>query len=176
MKMLRLANPFPRLVLQAHTAEELMTPNPLSINQDATVRDAAVFLIAKGISAAPVIDYAGRPVGVVSLTDIVQHHNEEVEYIQKDADTETGVELALPAGEKAAGGFLLVSPERTAVHQIMTPGIFRVWAHTPARQVIAEMLALKAHRLFVVDNSGVLVGVISTLDVLRQLEPGGNSG
>jgi CBS-domain-containing membrane protein len=28
-----------------------------------------------------------------------------------------------------------------------------------------------AHRLFVVDNAGVLVGVISALDVLRHLRP-----
>jgi CBS domain-containing protein len=48
-----------------------MTPNPVSVGQLTTVRDAAAFLTAKGISAAPVIDGAGRPVGVVSSTDIL---------------------------------------------------------------------------------------------------------
>jgi CBS domain-containing protein len=48
-----------------------MTPNPVSIGQLTTVRDAAAFLTSKGISAAPVIDGAGRPVGVVSSTDIL---------------------------------------------------------------------------------------------------------
>jgi predicted transcriptional regulator len=33
------------------------------------------------------------------------------------------------------------------------------------------MLGLKVHRLFVVDAAGVLVGVISALDVLRHLQP-----
>jgi CBS domain-containing protein len=61
----------PRLVLDARTAEDLMIPNPVSIGQLTTVRDAAAFLTAKGISAAPVIDGAGRPVGVVSSTDIL---------------------------------------------------------------------------------------------------------
>ncbi len=61
----------PRLVLDARTAEDLMTPNPVSIGQLTTVRDATAFLTAKGISAAPVIDGAGRPVGVVSSTDIL---------------------------------------------------------------------------------------------------------
>jgi hypothetical protein len=32
------------------------------------------------------------------------------------------------------------------------------------------MLALKVHRLFVVGGDGVLVGVISALDVLRALQ------
>jgi predicted transcriptional regulator len=31
------------------------------------------------------------------------------------------------------------------------------------------MLARKIHRLFVVDDNGVLVGVISPLDILRRL-------
>jgi predicted transcriptional regulator len=33
------------------------------------------------------------------------------------------------------------------------------------------MLNWKVHRLFVVDRDGVLVGVISALDVLRRLRP-----
>jgi predicted transcriptional regulator len=60
-----------RLVLAARTAADLMTPNPVSIGKHTTVRDAAAFLTGKGISAAPVIDAAGRPVGVVSSTDIL---------------------------------------------------------------------------------------------------------
>jgi predicted transcriptional regulator len=30
---------------------------------------------------------------------------------------------------------------------------------------------MKVHRLFVIDDTGVLVGVVSTLDILRQLQP-----
>jgi len=61
------------MVLGARTATDLMTPNPMSIRQSATVSEAATFLAGRGISAAPVIDEAGRPVGVVSSTDILIH-------------------------------------------------------------------------------------------------------
>ena len=61
----------PRLILDARTAADLMTPNPVSIGRETSVRDAATFLTARGISAAPVIDAAGRPVGVVTTTDIL---------------------------------------------------------------------------------------------------------
>jgi len=37
--------------------------------------------------------------------------------------------------------------------------------------VIEDMLGLRVHQLFVVDQDQVLVGVISTLDVLRHLRP-----
>ena len=52
----------------------------------------------------------------------------------------------------------------------MTPAVFSVTPQTPASKVVAEMLALHVHRLFVVDNTGVLVGVITALDVLRHLD------
>jgi CBS domain-containing protein len=48
-----------------------MTPNPVSINLNATVREAAGFLTGRGFSAVPVIGQAGRPLGVVSTTDLV---------------------------------------------------------------------------------------------------------
>jgi CBS domain-containing protein len=51
----------------------------------------------------------------------------------------------------------------------MTPAIFSVAPDTAASRVVEEMLALKVHRLFVVDSDGTLVGVITALDVLRHL-------
>lgn len=63
--------PAPLMVLDARTARDLMTANPVSIHQAATVGEAAAFLSGRGISAAPVIDEAGRPVGVVSGTDLL---------------------------------------------------------------------------------------------------------
>ena len=55
------------------------------------------------------------------------------------------------------------------LREIMTPVVFSVQPETRAARVVAEMLAMKVHRLFVVDDSGVLVGVISAVDVLRHL-------
>jgi CBS domain-containing protein len=47
--------------------------------------------------------------------------------------------------------------------------VFSVAPDTPAAKVVSEMLALRVHRLFVVDGDGVLVGVISALDVMKRL-------
>jgi CBS domain-containing protein len=59
------------MVLAAETAADLMTVNPKSIGHRATVEEATAFLAGRGISAAPVIDDAGRPLGVVSRTDVL---------------------------------------------------------------------------------------------------------
>lgn len=63
--------PAPRSVMAA----DVMTPNPKSISELASVRDAADFLMKHGVHTAPVIDEAGRPVGVVSRTDLLDFWN-----------------------------------------------------------------------------------------------------
>ena len=51
----------PPLVLKARTAADLMTPNPVSLRETATAREAAHFLTERGISAAPSSTRPGRP-------------------------------------------------------------------------------------------------------------------
>jgi CBS domain-containing protein len=129
-----------RLLLWAETAADLMMPNPMSIRADATVREATAVLTDHGYSAAPVIDEAGRPLGVVSRADILVHERQR------------------PA-------------EEALVQDIMTPAVFSVEPQTPAAKVVEQMLALRVHRLYVVEPDGTLVGVVSGLDILRHLRP-----
>ena len=146
----------PPLVLQACRAEELMTINPQSLRQDATVAEAAAFLSTRGFSAAPVIDKAGRPVGVVSRTDLLHHQGQKAVRL-----------LESPPGQ--GNGRTEVGCEST-VRDVMTPAVFCVHTDTPAEKLVDKLLALNVRRLFVVDNDGILVGVVSAFDVLRGLE------
>lgn len=139
MKTLKQRQPSTKLTLEARTAAQLMTPNPVSIGHLSSVREAAAFLTGRGISAAPVIDEAGLPIGVVSRSDILVR-------------------------QQAA------MMDRMPVHSIMTPAVFCVRLTTPATEVIATMVDLGIRRVFVVDDSGVLVGVVSAFDVLRKLD------
>jgi CBS domain-containing protein len=159
------------LCLEAETAADLMTPNPVSIPEEASVREAVSLLIDKGISAAPVIDAAGLPVGVLSRTDILTYDRERVEHPAPPGEFFEEGNLATDSGEVLPRGFQVECVDRTRVCDLMTPIVFSVNQHEPAWKVIHEMLALKVHRLFVVDDYGVLVGVISALDVLRYLRP-----
>jgi len=159
----------PRLALWAETAADLMMSNPMSIRADATVREAVEALTDHGFSAAPVIDEAGRPLGVVSRADILVHDRERaarpgVAYYERD-DLTTG------AGERLGPGFHVEAVDTTRVRDIMTPAVFSVRPTTPAAGVVEQMVELKVHRLYVVEEDGTLVGVITTLDVLRHLRP-----
>jgi predicted transcriptional regulator len=158
------------LTLNATTAAELMTPNPLSIRQNATVKEAAAFLSDRGISAAPVIDDAGRAVGVLSRTDIVVHYRQEPQFVTEFSEYYERTELTTRANEPLPAGFQVENVDPRQVRDIMTPVVLAVSLNDSARTVISQLEDKKVHRLFVLDGSDVLVGVISALDVLRRIQ------
>jgi CBS-domain-containing membrane protein len=130
------------LTLRAETAAELMNPGPVSLAAAATVAEATVFLTERAFGAAVVIDEAGHPIGVVTKTDVLVHARQH------------------------RGG---LEPDDTPVTEFMTPAVFSVRPETPARSVVEQLLALNVHHLFVADTAGVIVGVISPVDVLKKL-------
>jgi len=160
------------LRLHAVMADDVMTANPVSIREELTVHEAVIFLTERRISAAPVINEAGRPVGVVSEADILRHNREHADHLywvpQKDVDRE----LTLGSGEHLSGkSFEVEVPDVTLVKDIMNPVVYAVRRTTPIAEVVHQLLKRRIHRLFVVDEDNSLVGVITTLDILSRLAP-----
>jgi len=157
------------LTLACTTARELMTHNPISITSVSTLKRALSFLMDHQFSAAPVIDETGRAVGVISMTDIVRFIKKQDSPRFGRSEYYDSTWLDLPKdgyfGATVDGG------AETEVHDVMTPMVFSVTRETPAAQVIDAMLAENVHRLFVVDDVGVLVGVITTFDILKKMRP-----
>jgi CBS domain-containing protein len=100
-------------------------------------------LADRGVTAVVVIDDAGRPLGVLTATDVLIHQREK---------------LAKSRGQ-----------EPVMVRDMMTPAVFSVRIDTPVAPLIEQMVALNVHRLFVVDDGDTVVGVISALGVLRGI-------
>jgi CBS domain-containing protein len=131
------------LTLNAATAADIMNPGPVSIADSDTVPEAVAFLTERGFGAAVVIDEAGHPVGVVTKTDVLMHTRRR----------QPGLE-----------------PDDTPVTDVMTPAVFSVRPDTSAKSVVEQLLEVGVHHLFVKDAGGVIVGVISPVDVLRKLK------
>ena len=51
---------------------DVMTPNPVSIAESASLAEAAALLGSKEISGLPVVDASGSLVGVLSQTDLIR--------------------------------------------------------------------------------------------------------
>jgi len=150
------------MTLRAQTAEELMSPNPLSLRDDLTLKEAVAFLVDRNVSGAPVIDEAGRPVGVLTQSDVLVHDRESAEHLSP-YEVESGSPLS------SYEGFQIERVDATPVRELMTPAVFCVALDTPAGAVVEQLRQLNVHRVFVVDGDGVMVGVITAMDVLRHL-------
>jgi CBS domain-containing protein len=107
----------------------------------------------------------------LSQSDIVAYDRGKVDYVSTKAEYYEQVDLRNGHAAKCKEGFEIVDVDRTRVRDIMTPVVYSVKPDTPAYNVIEDMLGRKVHRLFVVDNDDVLVGVVSAFDVLRHLCP-----
>lgn len=87
--------------LESLRAGDMMTPNPISVRHGVSVRDAALFLDKRGVGAAPVVNDAGRAVGVLSRSDVLLAVN-------------AGVDTA-PVREVMTPSVIAVSPDATAL-------------------------------------------------------------
>jgi len=127
---------------------DLMQQPVVTVELDTPVRDAVVALTDDHISAVPVIDRAGRMVGVVSSTDILT--------AEAEAEDDTARESLFAA---------------TPVRDIMTSRPLTVSPETAVKDAAQQMLYAEVHRLFVVDEDRV-VGVLSTSDIVRAVATG----
>jgi CBS domain-containing protein len=145
------------------TARDVMTTEVVSVNPDTPTRQIARLLLEKGISAVPVVDDHGSPIGMVSEGDLIGRN---------DADREARRDwwLAMLAeGESLAPEFLshLRAQERTA-RDVMTAPI--VWVGEEAKiGEIARVLAAHRIKRVPVMRDGHVVGIVSRADLLRAL-------
>ena len=69
-------------------AREIMTPDPITISQDATIGEAARAMLDNKISGLPVVDGQGRMVGIITESDIfrivVQEWKEPAEGLHRE--------------------------------------------------------------------------------------------
>jgi tRNA nucleotidyltransferase (CCA-adding enzyme) len=149
------------------TARDLMTRPVRKLVSDATVRDAADFLLRWRISGAPVVDPHGRWVGVFTLNDIARHvQTRLVELPVVDPKEERTLETR----EEIPDGFHFEGFEDTRVGDLMTPGLYSVFPDATLEEVVRTMTDQRIHRVFVITEGGEIEGVITSMDVLKWME------
>jgi CBS domain-containing protein len=127
---------------------EVMTPKVKTITVDATVADAIDALTEWRISAMPVIERSGRPVGVISVREILR------------AESSWNGRLGGPASGQ------------TPVREIMAPWPPTVGPELDLREAADNMLYFDVQRLFVT-HEGALIGVVSQTDIVGAVARSG---
>ncbi len=147
-------------------ARDVMTPEVVSVRPDAPIRRVAALLRDKGISAAPVVDEKGAPIGMVSEGDLIGRDEAE-----REARRDWWLTL-LAEGEALSPDFLanLRSQERTA-REIMSSPVVTIGEETDLTEIARLLAAHRIKRVPVV-RDGRIVGIVSRADLVRALAAG----
>ncbi|GIW09087.1 MAG: membrane protein [Dehalococcoidia bacterium] len=135
-------------------ASDLMKRNVVTIRPDISLATAARILLRAGVNAAPVVNEAGRLVGMIGLKDI----------LRAPARSDLGVwatrYTSLTTRARAIA--------RTPVGHVMARRFVTVSPETPAAEVSALLINRERHPLPVVVE-GQVVGVIGRADVVAAV-------
>ena len=130
---------------------EVMSADITCAREDLGANELAKLLLSRGYQGAPVVDAEGHPTGVISLADLVD---------SLDATNSNPREL-LRERESALAG--------RKVGELMTPGAVVVSESASVVEAARLMAQRLIHRLPVVNSENEVVGVITSIDVLRWL-------
>ncbi|MFC3574492.1 CBS domain-containing protein [Streptomyces yaanensis] len=142
------------MTTQHSTVSEVMTRDVVTVRPDTSFKEITSVLSSHGISAVPVADEDGAPVGLVSEADLLRKQAEQPEkYGGQGAPPGWPHEKAKARAENAAG--LMTTPVATAHAD---------WSVTEAARAMDRH---HVKRLVVVDETDHIIGIVSRPDLLR---------
>jgi CBS domain-containing protein len=144
-------------------ARDVMTREVATVGPDTPTSKVAELLLDKQISAAPVIDGSGSPIGMVSEGDLIGR-DEAARQARRDWWLALLAERAAP-NEDFLGN--LRSPEGTA-RDIMSAPVVTVDEESDVGEIARLLAAYRIKRVPVVRDSRI-VGIVSRADLLRAL-------
>src|SRR6516225_4746040 len=142
-------------------ALDVMVSPVMTVGENETVRDAAKLLIAKRISAVPVVDGAGKLVGIVTEADLLH---------RAEAGTERPVAwwLSLISGDRALADEYVKSHARK-VKDVMTRDVKTAEPDTPLVDIADLFEEKHIKRVPIVSKGGDLLGIVSRADIIQAV-------
>lgn len=142
-------------------ARHVMVSPVITVGEHSTVRDVAKVMITHHISAVPVVDHAGKLVGIVSEADLMH---------RKETGTERPSSwwLSMISGDRALAAEYVQS-HATKIADVMTRDVQTAQPDTPLCEV-ADLLEDKhIKRVPIVNTVGDLVGIVSRSNVIQAI-------
>lgn len=141
-------------------ANDIMTTKVISVEPDTSVIDVASLLLKNGISAVPVVDKAGKLLGLVSEGDLMRR-------LEGDTDAKGSWWLGVfSAPPDSLGNF--IKTEGRKASDVMTRDITMIGPDKPIPD-IARLLERERIKRVPVVEKGQLVGIVSRANLLQAL-------
>ncbi|MDE1976302.1 MAG: CBS domain-containing protein [Elusimicrobia bacterium] len=138
-------------------AKDVMSRRVVAARPEMTVGQVADLLVRRRISGVPVVDKKRRPVGVISLTDLVRRSRAPEKEKIPAFYREDGRVVVAPAVQ---------SESEVPAGQVMTPAVLSADEKTPVAKLARFMLRWRIHRVMITAK-GRLAGIITSFDLLR---------
>lgn len=139
---------------------DVMTRNVSTLTPDVSLKEAARLLLRLGVSGAPVVTADGRVLGVLSEADLIAK--------EQGARSEgSGVLTWL-----LEPGFVDERFDAVTVGDAMSAPAIVIEADRPVTEAATRMLDEAVNRLPVVDEAGMLVGLLARSDLVRAFARG----
>lgn len=146
------------------TVADVMSRDPITVKPETPLGDVIQILAERRISGLPVVDQAGKVVGVISETDLMWRESgvtpppyimllDSVIYLENPARYERELHKAL--GQ--------------TVGEVMTADPVTIDPNLPLREAAHVMHERSIHRLLVVDPQHLLIGVLTRGDIVRAM-------
>ncbi len=139
------------------TAREVMTREVVAVGPDTPLAEVAAAMGKAGISGVPVIDSAGKVVGVISEKDFLTHMGV----------TEPKNFMSLVASCLQSRGCVALPIKKQLAADIMTSPAVTVGLETSVREIAALFTEKKINRAPVTDTTGRLLGLVSRGDLVK---------
>ena len=142
-------------------ARDVMVSPVVTVGKRASVRDVAQILLEKHISAVPVVDSAGRVVGIVSEGDLMHR-------------TEAGTErpyswwVHFLAGDATIAADYVKS-HAAKVEDVMTSDVVTAAPETPLHEIAALLEERGIKRVPIVNKDSDLVGIVSRANLIQVI-------
>jgi len=148
--------------MEKRRVSELMNPDVLALGPKTTVGEARRRLAARSVGGAPVVDDGGGILGIVTQNDLARFSAQPVTAAESGrfyTDQDDYREL----------GSLAANLDDTPIERIMSKPVFIVGRDDGVAIAANIMRERNIHRLLVTER-GRLVGIISSLDLMRVIE------
>lgn len=148
----------------AKTVAEVMTRDPIVVQPQTPIKEVIKIIAEQSISGLPVVNEAGKLVGVISETDLLWQETgveppvyimflDSVIYLENPAryDQELHKALGQTAGEVMTGHPMSIKPDQ------------------PLRKAAKLMQDKSIHHLPVTDEAEQVIGILSSGDIVRAM-------
>ena len=145
-------------------ASDIMTRDVATVTRDTRIEDLCDLLKERKITGAPVVDAEGRLVGIVSKDDVLFRGRGLESEIRQTPDIKLLFTSGFVGFDQGGGGPVIVG-------QIMTKGVISASEDAAVEDLCSLMWEKRIHRIPIV-RGGVLVGIVSALDICRVFTNG----